>query len=239
LITLSELWPELRGSKRYREEFAAQHAKDAIPFQITALLKQFKLTQAELASRARVTQGVVSRAADPSYGNLTINTLVRIAAGFDVAFVPLFVSFSDLPKWFARLYEEPFTLPSFEEEDLAIKEQANESVLSTYEQPQALEGDFLGRIAAEFHAFLQATSTTTDSLGFLQKEIAQEETSARQSESSLPSFIQQGPAIPMGKLLRFRQPETPVDAALGLSGQLTTQSTPTASISESLALKER
>jgi predicted XRE-type DNA-binding protein len=124
LSTFSELWPKLKGNKKYREEFVAQHAKQAIPFQIAALLKQFKLTQTELATRAGVSQGVISRAADPSYGNLTINTLVRIAAGFDVAFVGRFVAFSELPKWFDRIHSESFTVPSFGQEDKAYEERA-------------------------------------------------------------------------------------------------------------------
>ncbi len=127
MTTFEELWPKLKRSKRYREAFVAQHAKQEIGFQIRALLKQLGLTQAELAERARLTQGVVSRAADPSYGNLTINTLVRIAAGFDVAFVGRFVPFSELPKWFDRIYAEPFAVPPFEEEEASLPLVQNEA----------------------------------------------------------------------------------------------------------------
>src|SRR2546428_2798894 len=101
-----ELWPKLKKSKRYRSAFVAQHAKQEIGFQIRALLKQHGLTQKELASRGGLDQASVSRAADPTYGNLTVNTLVRIAAGFDVAFVGRFVPFSELPKSFDKVYTE-------------------------------------------------------------------------------------------------------------------------------------
>lgn len=118
MSTFNEIWPKLARSKKYREEFVASHAKQAIPFQIRALMKQLGLSQKELAARCGLTQGAISRAADPSYGNLTINTLVRIAAGFDVAFVGRFVPFSDLPSWFDRLYEgKGFYVETFEEED--------------------------------------------------------------------------------------------------------------------------
>jgi transcriptional regulator with XRE-family HTH domain len=119
--TFKELWPKFKRSKRYREAFVAQHAKQEIGFQIRALLKQYDLTQAALAKRAGLTQGVVSRAADPSYGKLSIKTLLRIAAGFDVAFVGRFVPFSELPKWFDRIYSEPFNVASFEREDAAFE----------------------------------------------------------------------------------------------------------------------
>ncbi len=123
MSTFSELWPKFKRSKRYREQFVAQHAKQAIPFQIRELLKRSKLTQKDFAKRAGMTQGAVSRAADPSYGNLTINTLVRIAAGFDVAFVGRFVPFSELPKWFDRLHSEPFTVATFHQEDAELTAQ--------------------------------------------------------------------------------------------------------------------
>ena len=161
MITLSELWPEFKDSKQYREEFVAQQAKQAIPFQISGLLKQFKLTQTELASRAGVTQGVVSRAADPTYGNLTINTLVRIAAGFDVAFVPLFVPFSEIPKWFARIYEEPFTVPSFEEEAAIREEQERDQVqlaaaLGAIDQAAGIASNLLADITLAASAITRA-----------------------------------------------------------------------------------
>jgi transcriptional regulator with XRE-family HTH domain len=124
VTTFEKLWPKFKRSKRYREAFVAQHAKEEIGFQIRALMKQHDLTQTLLAKRAGLTQGVVSRAADPSYGNLTINTLVRIAAGLDVAFVGRFVPFSELPNWFDRIYEEPFRVPSFEQENRALEEQS-------------------------------------------------------------------------------------------------------------------
>jgi transcriptional regulator with XRE-family HTH domain len=89
----------LARSKEYRAEFVVAHAKHSVPLQIQELLEQQELTQTELARRADVTQGTVSRAADPSYGNLTLNTLVRLAAGFDVALICAFVPFSRFIKW--------------------------------------------------------------------------------------------------------------------------------------------
>ncbi len=120
MTTFEKLWPKFKSSKRYRDAFVAQHAKQEIGFQIRALMKQTNLTQAALAKSAGLTQGVVSRAADPSYGNLTVNTLVRIAAGFDVAFVGRFVPFSELPKWFDRLHSDPFTVATFHQEDAEL-----------------------------------------------------------------------------------------------------------------------
>jgi transcriptional regulator with XRE-family HTH domain len=114
--TIEGLWPKLAKSKQYRERFVAAQAKQAIPFQIRELMKAKGLSQQELAERARLTQGAISRAANPKYGNLSLNTLIRIAAGFDVAFVGRFVPFSELVRWLDHLHDESTSVLSFKEE---------------------------------------------------------------------------------------------------------------------------
>lgn len=103
---LSNLRDKLAHSKRYRESFAASVVKRMIPLQVRVLRKQRSWSQAQLAQESRLTQGVISRAEDPEYGNLSVNTLVRIAAGFDCAFVGRFVPFSELAKWYTGLTNE-------------------------------------------------------------------------------------------------------------------------------------
>jgi len=114
-----QLWKKLAASKRYREQFVAAQAKRAIPFQIRALMKKKGLSQEKLAAQSGLTQGVISRAADPNYGNLTINTIVKIANGFDVAYLGIFVPFSELAKRFSTLSEESVQVESFEMENTA------------------------------------------------------------------------------------------------------------------------
>jgi len=114
---LSNLWEKLSHSKKYRESFAASVVKRMIPLQIRALRKQRDWSQARLAAESKLTQGVISRAEDPEYGNLTVNTLVRIGAGFDCAFVGRFVPFSELARWYADLSDEKaLEVPGFDKE---------------------------------------------------------------------------------------------------------------------------
>jgi len=114
----SNLWRKLAKSKKYREEFVAAQVKRGIPFQARALLKRRGWSQDELAERAKVTQGVVSRAVNPEYGNLTLNTIIRLAAGFDVAFIGKFVRFSELDRWFSEQSEISLgNVPAFDEEN--------------------------------------------------------------------------------------------------------------------------
>lgn len=118
----SAFWSKLRD-KQYRNAFVAAQVKQAIPFQVRALLKAQGISQAELAKRAGLTQGAISRAADPEYGNLSLNTLVRVAAGFDVAFVGRFVPYSELWRWLDHLHDETVSVATFEQEDAALTQE--------------------------------------------------------------------------------------------------------------------
>jgi transcriptional regulator with XRE-family HTH domain len=109
---LSRIWEKLR-EKAYRDAFVASQLKRGLPTQIRVMLKDRGWNQSDLAERAGLKQGVISRAADPDYGNLTINTIVKIASGFDVAYVGRFVPFSDLARWYTDLSESALSVPEF------------------------------------------------------------------------------------------------------------------------------
>jgi transcriptional regulator with XRE-family HTH domain len=110
------IWKKLERSKKYREAFVGSQVKRTVPFQVRALRKQRNWSQAELAERAGVTQGVISRAEDPDYGNLTFNSVVRLAAGFDCAFIGRFVPFSELVGWYDSLSEAMIRVAGFNED---------------------------------------------------------------------------------------------------------------------------
>jgi len=122
MTTFDDVWRKLAKSKKYREEFALAFLKRSVPFQVKTLRKKHCGSQAVLAERAKLTQGVVSRAEDQEYGNLTFNTVGRIAAGLDMAFIGKFVPFSEFIGFSLTLSEEQFeNIPSFEEEDAAVQ----------------------------------------------------------------------------------------------------------------------
>jgi transcriptional regulator with XRE-family HTH domain len=111
------LWQKLNRSKRYRESFPASVVKRMLPLQIRVLRKQRGWSQAQLAQESNLTQGVISRAENPDYGNLTVNTLVRIAAGFDCAFIGRFIPFSELANWYTSVADEKaLEVPAFSED---------------------------------------------------------------------------------------------------------------------------
>ena len=121
--TFRTIWARLQRGSAYRKAFVAEQCKRLVPFQIHALRKARKISQAELARLAGLTQGVVSRAEDPNYGNLTFNTVIRIANGFGVAFVAKFVPFSELDDWYVSTSEKSLAdIPSFEAENASAEQ---------------------------------------------------------------------------------------------------------------------
>jgi transcriptional regulator with XRE-family HTH domain len=130
---------KLSSSKEYREAFVSAFLKRYIPFQIHTIRNKKNMSQKKLAEAAKVTQGVISRAEDPDYGNLTFNTVLRIAAGFDLAFVGRFVRFSELLKLADGMTEKSLELPGFVEEcEEELKQEALEAA-----RREAMVADFL------------------------------------------------------------------------------------------------
>ena len=129
MSTSNDIWKKLENSKEYREEFALSLLKRSVAFQIKTLRKKRSGSQAVLAERAKLTQGVVSRAEDQNYGNLTFNTVGRIAGGLDMAFIGRFVPFSDLVRFSSELSESEFAnIPTFDEE---VERRSSEPVTAT------------------------------------------------------------------------------------------------------------
>lgn len=99
-----------------RNAYVTAEVTTALAHQIRALRIQRGMTQAELADRMGTKQHVISRLEDPSYGRLSLNTLLQLSRAFDtglqVQFVPLVGMLRDTfqPDAEARL------VPSFEEE---------------------------------------------------------------------------------------------------------------------------
>jgi transcriptional regulator with XRE-family HTH domain len=87
------LWQKLR-QKNYRDAYVAEHVRRGIAHQIRALRDQRKWNQGRLSQLLGKPQSVVSRLEDPSYGKVTVQTLLELASVFDVALQVRFISYS-------------------------------------------------------------------------------------------------------------------------------------------------
>ncbi len=191
---LSNLWNKLSSSKAYREALVASQLKRGLPFQARAMRKERGWSQALVAERSGLTQGVVSRAEDPDYGNLTLNTVRRIAAGHDVAVICKFVSFSEFAKWYVKFSEASAVASTFEEEAESFSpELARSSVPAQNWQPGQLRLPW----DAELGGAIQATKTQVpDSrTGFTNALVARSGFPARaQSIRGLGGAAEAGPS---------------------------------------------
>lgn len=119
-----KLLSKLENSKAYREAYVSEHVKTSVPLQIRHLREQRELTQTQLAEQAKTTQTVISRLEDPNYGNLTLNSLLKIASALDIGLLVKFVPFSRLLLEFQDLSPKALSVKSFAEELAMLKEWA-------------------------------------------------------------------------------------------------------------------
>jgi transcriptional regulator with XRE-family HTH domain len=126
----SSLTNELRD-KAYRDAYVASQIRVGIPFQVRGLRKQRNLSQGELASLAGMAQPRISEIERPGERNFNIDTLLRLAAGLDVALQISFVPFSKLVDQSESFDPDNFQVPDFETE-LAQSQEVHTSATLTF-----------------------------------------------------------------------------------------------------------
>jgi transcriptional regulator with XRE-family HTH domain len=106
---------KLLSSKEYRDAYVEERIKTGLPFQLRAMRAARNWSQAFLGEMAGMRQNAISRLEDEEYGNLSINTLIRVANAFDTGLLVKFVPFSRLVKEYedvspARLESRSITI---------------------------------------------------------------------------------------------------------------------------------
>lgn len=102
--------------KSYRNAYMAEHVRRGIAYQIRALREQRGWNQAVFSKELDKPQSVVSRLEDPSYGKVTVQTLLEVANVCDVALQVRFVAYSSFLKNSRDVSSESMKVPSFNAE---------------------------------------------------------------------------------------------------------------------------
>lgn len=121
--THSSLVAELRD-KTYREAHVASQIELGLPLQVRALRRSRGWTQEQFAKALGMSQPRVAEIEKPGRRRFNLETLLRIAAAFDVALEVRFVSFSKLIQHEERFDPEHYDVPSFETELVAATTEA-------------------------------------------------------------------------------------------------------------------
>jgi transcriptional regulator with XRE-family HTH domain len=81
--------------KPYRNAYVKAHLEQGLAYQIKEMRVSKGLTQRQLAKELELgSQSAVARLEDPSYGRMSLATLLKVAAFFDVAFMAKMVPYS-------------------------------------------------------------------------------------------------------------------------------------------------
>ncbi|HUY13888.1 MAG TPA: helix-turn-helix domain-containing protein [Terriglobia bacterium] len=102
--------------KAYRDSYVREHIRIGLPYQVRALRQQRHWKQEELGERSGKPQNVISRLEDPSYGKLSLQSMIDLASAFDVALLIKFVPFSRFLREFQNLSPEALEAVSFDQD---------------------------------------------------------------------------------------------------------------------------
>jgi len=118
-----KLWQKLQRPV-YRHAYLAEHVRRGIAYQIRALRDQRGWNQGKFSNLLGKPQSVVCRLEDPSYGKVTIQTLLEIANVYDVALDVRFVPYSSFLQRTRDVSAASMRVPEFKDDFLMTSAKA-------------------------------------------------------------------------------------------------------------------
>ena len=114
----------------YLSGFVSASARHWITRQIRTRRNRNSWSQKQLGEAAGKPQNVISRIEDPSYGKVTLQTLIDLAVAFRVGLVVKFVSFGELAAQMDDISPETLAVLNLEEEIVAgVKARFSQAVM--------------------------------------------------------------------------------------------------------------
>jgi transcriptional regulator with XRE-family HTH domain len=120
----------------YRQSYVSSVINSTIAYQIRGLRKERGMDQGAFGKLVGMKQTAISRLENPDYGNLSVNTLKRIAKALDLGLIVRFAPYSEVIRWRVSMSQRDMIPPTF----------ANDSALST-----AVTTSFRGDTGAVAH----------------------------------------------------------------------------------------
>jgi transcriptional regulator with XRE-family HTH domain len=120
IASLSKKLFEKLRRRSYRASYVAEHVRTGISYQIRTLLSQRGWAQKRLAKEMNKPASVISRLVNPDYGKLNVQTLLEVAAAFDVGLVIKFVSFPEFLRRTRDVSPEALEAKSFDEKQFKL-----------------------------------------------------------------------------------------------------------------------
>ena len=144
-------------SDDYLSGFVSASARHRIAQQIRTIRSSRAWSQKRLGEAASKPQNVISRLEDPSYGKVTLQTLIDLAVAFRVGLSVKFVTFGDLAHDIEDLSANALSVPSFDDEVRAVTEVAHPATSVQTEKP-------IGWIDAKVAGQSMATAAANESI---------------------------------------------------------------------------
>jgi transcriptional regulator with XRE-family HTH domain len=107
----SQLIEKLKNWK-YREAYIRASLNVNLPSQIRALRLRQEMTQGDLAEKSKMLQPRISAMEKPGATKFNIETLIRVAAAFEVGLIVRFAPFSEMLAWENGFSQDTFQVPT-------------------------------------------------------------------------------------------------------------------------------
>lgn len=120
--------------KDYRDGYMQTQVRSGIAYQMQAIRRKLGITQTQMSEKVGKPQSVISRLEDVEYGGVSVQSLLDIASGLDIALLVQFVSYPDFLSRTKDMSDKALQ-PETIAESLADHDQAHEQSNKMKEGP--------------------------------------------------------------------------------------------------------